>query len=107
MYRLLLFVLIAFTQVLTAQDVLTPELLWQLGRVSGVGVTDDGRAIFSVSTPDVQGNSFNRKMFAIPLTGGQAVEISSNLLPNKNISPDGKYMLSHKEVKIQKVFGTD
>ena len=29
----------------TAQNVMTPELLWQLGRVSPLGITKDGKNI--------------------------------------------------------------
>jgi len=93
-----------------AQTPITPERLWQLGRVSPLGITKDGKSvIYSVSTPDVVQNKSNRKTYSIPLTGGPATEITSTngLLNDKNISPDGKYMLSSKEVKINKVYGSD
>jgi dipeptidyl aminopeptidase/acylaminoacyl peptidase len=45
----------------------------------------------------------------IPLAGGDAVETTKtdSLLNNKNLSPDGRYMLSNEEVKIKKITGTD
>ncbi len=97
--------LITFT--IQAQSVMTPELLWQLGRVSGLGVTADGDVIYSVSTPNWEMNKSSRKMYAIPVSGGSAREITENPLPDKNISPDGKYLLSHREVKVSKISGTD
>lgn len=93
-----------------SQTPLTPERLWQLGRVTPLGITKDGRSvIYSVSTPDAEQNKSTRKMYSIPLTGGQPAEITGTdgLLADKNLSPDGKYMLSAREVKINKVFGSD
>lgn len=90
------------------QDVMTPELLWKLGRVTGLGVTTDGKSvIYSVSTPDAEANKSTRKLYTIPIAGGEPKEIKENPIHDKNISPDGKYMLSSKEVKVQKVLGTD
>lgn len=92
------------------QSPMTPERLWQLGRVSALGVTKDGKnVIYAVSTPDASQNRSSRKMFSIPLQGGTATEMTSTdgLLADKNISPDGKYALSSKDVKVNKVFGSD
>lgn len=108
MYRILIVLFTATTFILQAQSTMTPELLWKLGRVSGLGITEDGKhVIYSVSTPDWEENKSERKTYQIPVTGGNAAVISKNPLPDKNISPDGKYMLSHKEVKIVKTTGTD
>jgi dipeptidyl aminopeptidase/acylaminoacyl peptidase len=93
-----------------AQNVMTPEGLWELGRVSAVGITPDGQQlIYRVSTPVISENTSVVKTYAIPLSGGEPREIASTegLLPNKNISPDGKYRIDVKEVKIEKVFGND
>lgn len=92
----------------SAQNVMTPELLWSLGRVSGLGVTPDGQSvIYNVSTPNVASNKSSSKLYSIPIDGGPAKEISGNPLPDKNVSPDGKYLLSHKEVKVMKITGQD
>ena len=93
-----------------AQNRLTPELLWQLGRVSGLGMSKDGKYIvYSVGIPNAAENKTNRKSYIIPVSGGQPVQISKpdSLLADKNVSPDGKYILSNKEVKIKKVTGSD
>lgn len=92
------------------QNVMTPEGLWQLGRVSGLGITPDGRQIiYRVSTPDIAENKSRSVTYSIPLTGGSPVEVSAveGLLKDKNVSPDGKYRISVKEVKLKKVFGKD
>lgn len=98
----------AFT--LTAQNVMTPELLWQLGRVSPLGISKDGQSvIYRVTTPSVENNDFSSKVYSVPVNGGTAVEIEnhSELVHDKNLSPDGKHQLYHKAVKLQKVLGKD
>ena len=93
-----------------AQGRMTPELLWKLGRVTGLGLSKDGKYIvYSVNTPDWETNKGRKKSYMIPVNGGAAEEISKpdSLLTDKNISPDGKYVLSNKEVKIKKISGSD
>lgn len=90
-----------------AQPAMTPELLWSLGRVSGLGVTEDGRAIYQVSTPDWSENKSTRKLFAVAVRGGDPVEIKDNPLPDKNLSPDGKHSIGHKAIRVQMITGTD
>jgi dipeptidyl aminopeptidase/acylaminoacyl peptidase len=109
MKRLLLFAIACFALYsMQAQNVMTPELLWKLGRVSALGLTKDGQSvIYSVSTPDASTNTSTRKMYSISINGGPATEISSNPVPDKNISPDGKFMLSHKAVKVMNITGKD
>src|SRR5437762_8708564 len=87
---------------------MTPELLWKLGRVTGLGISKDGKYIvYTVSTPDVESNKSKRKSYILPVNGGSAIEISNpdSILNNKNLSDDGKYLLSNKEVKLKKVSG--
>lgn len=93
-----------------AQNVMTPELLWQLGRVSSVGITPDGhQLIYRVSTPNVPENTSNVKTYTVSLEGGSAREVTSieGLLRDRNTSPDGKYRIAPTEVKVQKVYGKD
>ena len=93
-----------------AQNKMTPEFLWQLGRVSGLGISRDNKqVIYSVSVPDVRENISNRKVFAIALQGGDPVVLEGfkNVLTDKSISPDGKYQIKVKEIKIDKIYGTD
>jgi dipeptidyl aminopeptidase/acylaminoacyl peptidase len=93
-----------------AQNKMTPELLWKLGRVAGFGISKNGQYIvYAVSTPNVETNKSSRKFFIVPVNGGDAKEINDpdSLLNDKNISSDGKYVISNKEVKINKVAGKD
>jgi dipeptidyl aminopeptidase/acylaminoacyl peptidase len=95
---------------LTATAQLTPEKLQEVGRVSGIGITVDGKnVVYSVSVPNVEENKSKRNLFSIPLAGGAAVKIDSvgNLIKNRLISADGLYQLSTQEVKVKKVLGTD
>ncbi len=95
---------------LLAQDVMTPEKLWELGRVSPIGITKDGNAVvYRVTTPSVNDNDFSSKVYSVPISGGTATEIEdhSDLVRDENRSPDGKHLLYHKAVKLQKVLGKD
>jgi dipeptidyl aminopeptidase/acylaminoacyl peptidase len=94
----------------TAQNVMTPELLWKLGRITPLGVSKDGKNIvYKVSTPSVEENKSNSKLYSIPVNGGNAVEIkdTKDLLVDKNISADGKFIVYNEEVKEAKVLGKD
>lgn len=89
---------------------MSPELLWKLGRVTGLGISKDGKyVVYSVNTPDWEANKGSRKSYIVPINGGAASLISNpdSVLSDKNISPDGKYVLSNREVKINKVSGKD
>ncbi|WP_353160980.1 S9 family peptidase [Myroides odoratus] len=93
-----------------AQDVMTKELLWKLGRVSPVGISKDGKnLIYKVTHANVEENSFNSKTYQIPLTGGKPVAIESykELVSDATISPDGKHVVFDEAVKINNVLGKD
>jgi dipeptidyl aminopeptidase/acylaminoacyl peptidase len=93
-----------------AQNLMTPELLWKLGRVSGLGISKDGKnVVYKVSTPSAEANKSESKYYTVPVNGGNAVEVSDYklLLSDKNISADGKFLLYNEEVKIDKILGKD
>ncbi len=93
-----------------AQKVMTPELLWKLGRLSPMGISMDGKSIvYKVTFPSVAENKSDSKYFSIPVSGGNATEITDykSLLKDKNVSPDGTNLLYSEEVKIEKVHGKD
>jgi dipeptidyl aminopeptidase/acylaminoacyl peptidase len=95
---------------LHAQEVMSPELLWKLGRVSPVGISKDGSALlYKVSYPSVTENKSTSKTFMIPIEGGKATEIkdTKNFISDRNVSPDGKHILYSEEVKLQAVHGKD
>lgn len=93
-----------------AQNLMTPELLWKLGRVTGLGISKDGKSVvYKVSTPSAEENNSTSKYFTLPVTGGNAVEVTDykSLLADKNLSPDGKHLVYHEEVKLENVLGKD
>src|SRR5690554_1481905 len=99
-----------FVGTLFAQEVMTPEKLWELGRVSALGISKDGKnVVYRVTTPSVAENDFSSKTYTVPVAGGNAVEVEDHepFLHDDKISPDGKYKLYHEKVKLKKVKGAD
>jgi dipeptidyl aminopeptidase/acylaminoacyl peptidase len=95
---------------LYSQTMMTPELLWQVKRVSPLGISADEKDIFySVTIPNIEEDSFDKKYFKTPITGGKFMEVKEDDVdvPNKNLSPDGKYLLLHKPVHVNDVMGKD
>jgi dipeptidyl aminopeptidase/acylaminoacyl peptidase len=93
-----------------AQNVLSPELLWELGRVSPLGISKDSKnVIYKVTTPSLENNSFSSKIFSISIDGGNAIEIKDykNLIEDKSVSPDGKFIIYDESVKIKPNLGSD
>ena len=76
MKKYLILILSITSLTMTAQDIMTPELLWKLGRVSPLGISKDGKnIIYKVSTPSVKENKSNSKYYSIPVSGGKAIEL--------------------------------
>ena len=97
-------------QAMNAQNVMTPELLLKLGRISPLGISKDGKNIvYKVSTPTMEENKSASKYYSIPVNGGNATEITDHkaLLKDKNVSPDGKHLVYNEEVKLDKILGKD
>lgn len=93
-----------------AQNLMTPELLWKLGRVSGLGISKDGKyVVYNVSTPDAAADKSSSKKYMVSLLDGSIIPITNtdSVLINKKISPDGKYLISDDEVSVKKVQGKD
>jgi dipeptidyl aminopeptidase/acylaminoacyl peptidase len=110
MKKLLLISTIIMSTTAFAQDVLSPETLWKLGRVTPLGISVDGKNIvYKVSVPSVEENKLSTKFYTIPVGGGNAVEVTETkgLVKDKNVSPDGKYILSSQEVKTENILGKD
>lgn len=104
------FACIVFVLSTTAQDRMTPELLWQLGRVTPLGLTKDGKQVlYSVSIPNEKENNSIKKTYTIPVLGGEPLEMSNlkNVMNDKSKSPDGNYQITTANVKLNKVFGYD
>jgi Tol biopolymer transport system component len=88
-----------------AQNLMSPELLWKLGRVTVLGISKDGKNIvYKVATPSIEENKTNSKYYTIPVNGGNATEVkdSKAIVADKNVSPNGKYTVYHEEVKLER-----
>lgn len=73
-----LLTLLFITTMATAQQKMTPEQLWQLGRVSGETITADGKTVvYGVSQYNIAENKSEKNLYAIPLTGGTAQQITT------------------------------
>lgn len=110
MKKLLFFLMISITTNLYAQQKLTPELLWKLGRVSALGISKDKQyLIYNVTTPNIELNRSENKTYRISVNGGNAEEIFNpyEQLSNEKISSDGKYIISSNAVKLKSVYGSD
>ena len=95
---------------LSAQNVMTPEILIQLNKVSGKGISTDGKqVVYSVSKYNKDLNTNKTNFYAIPILGGEAKLLDNYkaLLPNKNMSPNELYVISTSEVKLQNITGSD
>jgi len=105
----LILVIALFSHGVFAQNRMTPELLWQLGRVSAIGISRDGKQlVYNVSTPSITENKSTTKRYSIPLTGGVPYELSDEVLVDDiSISPDGQYQITVQDVKINKVQGKE
>lgn len=91
-----------------AQPGMSPELLWQLGRVSAKGLSADGQhVLYTVSRPVLEENKMAVKAYRLPLAGGPAEEVedAALYLSNGRRSPDGQYELDVKEVQVRQVRG--
>jgi len=87
-FSLLLICLLAL-QTLQAQDKLSPELLWKIGRVSDPQVSASGdQVIFGVSRYELSENKGNRDLYLLTLKDGKKVKSSVKRLTN---TPKGEY----------------
>ncbi len=95
---------------LFAQKTMTPELLWQVKRVSPIGISDDGKDLFyKVTMPNMAENSFDSKFYKMPIAGGNFMEISEkeSKIADKNLSSDGNNFLMHRSVHVTDITGKD
>ncbi len=89
---------------------MTPEKLWQVKRLSVLGLSEDNSTIFyRISIPNVEENNFDSKFFKLPVDGGNAIEINKEDVKtvDKNISPDGSKILFHKAVLLENTRSTN
>ncbi|PID67808.1 MAG: S9 family peptidase, partial [Flavobacteriia bacterium] len=107
--RFLILLTFVFMSV-TAQEVMTPEQMIELKKISAKGVSKDGQyVIYSTSQYSFATDKSTKKLYKIPINGGTpaTIENADEYLNNDKISADGKYLLYDEPVKIDKVFGSD
>lgn len=89
-----IFLLIAISINLNAQNTkLTPELLWQLGRISEPVASPDGKTVvFGVRNFDLQADKGNTALYSIQISGGEAKKLTDfkGSEVNARWRPDGK-----------------
>lgn len=91
-------------------QVMTPETLWELGRLGAKGISEDGKhLVYTVITPNVEENSFDKETYAVEIETGEIADISdpASLLTESKISPDGKYLLMDEKVQVRDVKSSD
>ncbi len=91
-------------------QVITPELLWKLKRISPVGLTNNGdKVVFKSTQYNIEDNTSITQTYKIPITGGDPELVSDlkAIYKSPAISPSGAYELVSKEVKIVPVAGSD
>jgi len=101
---------LAFSAGSTASELMTPEKLWQVKRVSPLGLNKDKtHVIYKVTTPSVEKNNFSSKVYQVPVKGGksQLLEAYQGLLVSDSISPDGTKKLFHESVEVETVLAKD
>ena len=89
---------------------MTPESLWSLGRVTGLGISKNGKdVLYKVSIPNIEENKFNTRYYSVSVMGGESSEVKeyASLINDRNVSPDGRLKMIDKSVKIDPVNGYD
>src|SRR5690625_4716371 len=98
------------TGLVYAQKTLTPEALWQIKRVSPIGITDKGdEVVDKVTTPNLEENSFDSELFVIPIKRRtpRRIDYYNQLIRNSKLSPAGRHELFHKRVHVNEDIGKD
>ncbi len=106
-FSVFLTVLTAFSY---AQQNMTPELLWKLGRVSALGISKDKKyVVYNVGTPDIAANKTNSRKYFVSLETGKVMPLNNidSLLSDASVSPDGKYKLGDEAVLMKKIIASN
>src|SRR5690554_3288274 len=89
-----------FGQSLTKQQVMTPELLWSLGRVSALGTSpDENTLLYRVSHTDIKTEKSSQEYFLTDLNTSQTQK--TNILADKSFiqwDKNGLYARKGKEL---------
>jgi dipeptidyl aminopeptidase/acylaminoacyl peptidase len=102
--------ILIFSHPINAKERMTPENLWQVKRVSPLGLNQAGTdVLYKVTTPNIKNNDFESKVYQVSINGGPSrlIENYQGLVKDKNVSPDGSKKLLHDSVKLNSVLGKD
>lgn len=104
MKKIVLSLLMLSPVVLSAQSVLTPELLWSLGRVSAAGTSPDSKTLlYKVAKTDLATEKSNSEYYLLNLDGNQPVK--TNILDGRSLvqwDKNGIYSLKDDELFLSK-----
>ncbi|MBC8047965.1 MAG: PD40 domain-containing protein, partial [Fimbriimonadaceae bacterium] len=82
-----------------SQNVMTPELLWSLGRVSPEMISADGKnIIYGITHYNITENKGERNLYSISVSGGEVKQITTTVGGEGNVlkMPNGKMGYVHK-----------
>jgi len=88
------------------QQKLTPEMLWQIGRVGLEAVSKDGRfAIYGVQRFDLFQNSNSRVLYRVDVLGGETVVLTEEgkTATDASFHPDGKTVGFLRDGKLHEI----
>ena len=108
--RLIILIGLTFLTYTHAQQMMTPELLWKLKRLSPIGISDDGKQIiYSVTTYEAESGKKTSQKFTLPVKGGNPVLVEdiSGIYTGKSVSPDKTRKIEVEKVKLEKITGKD
>ena len=91
-------------------QVMTPELLWKLNRISPVGLSNDGMdVIYASTTYSIETNSKTTSYYKVSIANGAASAIDDykTIFKDSKISPNGQFKIYDEEVKLKSVSGVD
>lgn len=95
---------------LFAQPLFNEETLWQMKRVSPMGISksNDG-FVYKISTPSVNSNSFTSeyKFYNLQTKETKTISNTSEYLTDATVCPNNTYILKEEKVKLKKVHGYD
>ena len=75
------------------KGLMTPEVLWSMGRVAGISVSPDNQnVLYSVQYFDIAQNKGNKDLYVVPVAGGKSVRITKTKKSESEAvwSADGK-----------------
>lgn len=85
---------------------MTPEVLWSMGRVGGISVSPDGKdVLYGVQYYSIPQNKSNRDLYLVPVKGGASVQLTKTAIGEQEAvwSADGTeiYFLSSESGSSQ------